>query len=357
LYILKNKTNKKEAKIKKLFLVFLFLTGCSTKEYKLSGDIFIKSKEYEKAADQFKRWVNRDSDNPKAFVSLSVPYYKENDYKKSAEYLNKAFNINPDSAREAVEYYENLMEVDNYSWRVFYNGSKELLNEQQYKTASELIEKAEEANSSKYKAMAYALHGKILMIEGNTQKSIDYFYKAIELDTNIADAYIGLGEIYTNQNNTDKAIPYLKKAISLNSEYLTGYKLLGQNYLKAQKYDLAVEMLEKAYSLTNDSAILYALTQAYLQKEDYARAKSIAEKILGFSELDSNSKADAYITIGMADIYNQNYTNAIEALNEALRANPDNCDSYQLLALAYNKVGNLSLSKEFSEKWKKCVAK
>jgi tetratricopeptide (TPR) repeat protein len=339
-------------------LVFIFFIDCGTKEYKLSGDIFIKSEEYEKAAVQFKKWVNRDPDNSKAFVSLSVPYYKISDYKKSAEYLGKAFDINGDSAREAVGYYENLMKVDNYSWYVFYNGSKDFLNAQQFDIAGRLIEKAEDVTDSKHKAAAYALHGRILMTEGNEEKSIDYLHKALALDTNNVDAYTDLGKIYANQNNTEKAIFHLKKAVYLNPEYFTGYKLLGQNYLKAKKYEKAIEVLEKASSnISNDPVILYDLACAYLQKEDYTRAKSIAGKILILPDLESNIKAEAYIILGMSDIYNDKYNDAIEALKNALTADSGNCDSYQLLAHAYNKLGNPGLSKKFTKKWERCVAK
>jgi len=340
-------------------LIFIFFIDCGTREYKLSGDLFIKSEEYEKAAVQFKKWANRDPDNAKAFVSLSVPYYKKDDYKKSAEYLGKAFDIDRDSARKAVGYYENLMKIDNYSWNVLYNGSKDFLNEQQFKIAGELIEKAEEeVTAPKYKAVAYALHGRILMMGKNEEKSLDYLHKALNLDTTNVDAYTYLGEIYAKQNNTEKAIFHLKKAVSLNPEYFTGYKLLGQNYLKAKKYDMAIEILEKASSnITNEPVILYDLAYAYLQKEDYTRAKSIAGKILGLPEVGPNAQAEAYIITGMSDIYSGKYNEAIEALKNAIAADPGNCDSYQLLAHAYNKLGKANLSREFSKKWKKCVAK
>jgi tetratricopeptide (TPR) repeat protein len=339
-------------------VVSLFFIDCGTKEYKLSGDLFIKSEEYEKAATQFKKWVNRDSNNAKAFVSLSVPYYKQDDYKKSAEYLSKAFDINRDSAREAVGYYENLMKVENYSWNVFYNGSKGFVDEQQFKIAGELIEKAEDVTIPKYKAAAYALHGRIFMMENNQEKSLSYLNKALKLDTNNVDAHIDLGEIYSNQNNNEQAILHLKKAISLNPEYLTGYKLLGQNYLKAKKYGMAIEILEEASSkISNDPTILYDLACAYLQKEDYTRAQNIAEKILGLPELESKTKAEAYITLGMSDIYNEKYNEAIDALKNAIATDSSNCDSYQLLAHAYNKLGKTNLSREFTKKWEKCVTK
>ncbi len=361
MYILGNKLGL-GGQIKKLLdfsvCILILIAGCTAKQYKLSGDLFIKSGEYEKAAAQYKKWAKRETDNPKPFVSLSLAYYKQEDYKKSAEYLKKAFEIDKSLAKEAVMFYENLLEIDSYIWKVFYNGTKEFMKEQQFKIALGLIEEAEDVTSSKYKAMAYVLHGRIYIMEGDSDKALEYLLKALDLDDNNVDAYIYIGEAYTYKNNTDQAISYLKKAISLDPEIFEGYKLLGQNYLIVKKYDLAIEMFEKASSIVdNDPYVLYNLAYAYLQKEDYSLMKGVAEKVLGLPEVESGTKAEAYILLGMSGIYTEKYSEAIEALKKAIEVDPGKCDSYQLLAHAYNKTGKISLSKEFSKKWEDCVAK
>ena len=189
-------------------------------------------------------------------------------------------------------------------------------------------------------------------------KALDYLNKALDLNEANVEAYIYLGEIHLNQDKINQAISSLKEAISIDPENFLGYKLLGQSYLRAEKYDMAVEMLEKASSISNkDPAILYNLAHAYLQKEDYTRTSNIAEKILDLPGVESNIKAEAYILLGMSNIYKEKYNKAIEALNKAVDADSNNCDSYQLLAHAYNKAGNISLSKKFSKEWEKCVGK
>jgi tetratricopeptide (TPR) repeat protein len=336
----------------------LCIACCTAREYKLSGDIFIKTGEYEKAIVQYQKWAKREKDNPQAYVSLSVPYYKQNNYKKSAEYLKEAFDIDKDSAEKAVLFYENLLEVKNYSWSIFYNGAKEFLNEKQLEIANGLIEKAEKASDSNYKAMSYVLHGRIYMTKGEDEEAINYLDKALNFDTNNVEGYISLGEIYINQNEIDKAIFNLKKAVSIDHGNFLAHKLLGQNYLKQAKYDMAIETLEKASSMSGDDPlVLYSLSYAYLKKEDYTRASSIAEKILVLPEIKSDAKAEAYILIGISNIHKESYDEAIEALNKALEADSNNCDSYQLLALAYNKAGKVSLSQKFSKEWEKCVQK
>ncbi len=277
---------------------------------------------------------------------------------KSAEYLKKAFEINKESAKKSVLSYEKLLEVENYSWNIFYTGAKEFLKEQKLEIAEGLIKEAEDVEDSKYQSMSYVLHGRIRMREKDNNEAFDYLNKAILLDNNNAEAYAYLGKVYTDQNKTDNAIASLKEAVSKDPNSFLGHKLLGQNYLKQEEYDKAIEALEKAFSMNaNDSTVLYNLSCAYLEKEDYTRASEVAERILGLPEVASGSKAEAYIILGISNIHKEKYDEAIESLKEAIEAAPDKCDSYQLLAHAYNKAGKVSLSKEFSRKWEKCVQK
>jgi tetratricopeptide (TPR) repeat protein len=336
----------------------LCVVCCTTREYKLSGDIFVKTGEYEKAVEQYQRWVNRRKNDSEPYVALSVPYYKKNNYMKSAEYLKKAFETDKESAKKAVLFYEKLLEVENYSWSVFYTGAEEFLNEKQFEVAGGLIEEAEDVEDSKCRAKSYVLHGRICIMKGEEDKAFDYLNKAHNLDADNVEAYVYLGEVYASQNKIDNAIASLKEAVSKDPDNFFGHKLLGQSYLKQEKYDMAIEMLEKASSISNNEpTILYDLAYAYLQKEDYTRTSNIAEKILDLPEIESNTKAEAYILLGMSNIYEEKYNEAIKALNKAIDADSNKCDSYQLLAHAYNKAGNLSLSKKFSRKWENCVQK
>jgi tetratricopeptide (TPR) repeat protein len=346
--------------IKKLYvfysLVLLFVACCTAREYKLSGDIFLKTGEYDKATAQYMAWAKKEKDNPSPYVALSLPYYKQDNYVKSAEYLKRAFEIDRNLAEKAVLFYEKLLEVENYSCYIFYTGAEELLNNGQIEKAIEFIEEAEEIEDSNYRAASYVLHGRIYMKEEDDDEAYRYFEKAIDFDENNAEAYLYLGEIFTNRNEFDKAVFNLKESISIKPDIFLGHKLIGQNYLKAKKYDMAVESLEKASSInSNDPIVLYSLAYAYLQKEDYTRASNVAETILNLQEAKSDIKAEAYIIMGMSDIYEEQYDEAIKVLNKAIEADSNNCDSYQLIGLAYNKAGKVKLSKEFSQKWEKCV--
>ena len=327
-------------------------------QYQLSGDLFLKSEEYKKAATEYSKWANAEPDNYKPFVSLSVTYYLQKEYEKSAEFLMKAFEIDTVLSQEAVVFYEGLLSMNNYTWNVLYSGAEAFMLDNRLATALKLIEEAEKDDNKKKKAMAFVLHGKIHIAKKEEDKALQYFLQANELDKDNLDAYICLGEGYLNLDEFSKSITYLKKALDIDAENFTACKLLGEIYMETKEYDLAIEMFEKASSLTDDnSAILYKLAHAYLQKEDYPRAKNIAEKILDLPEIDEATTAEAYILIGISSFNNEEYNESIEALSKAIESNPHNCDSYQLLAHSYHKIGKDSLSKEYSQQWETCVEK
>jgi tetratricopeptide (TPR) repeat protein len=328
------------------------------KQYQLSGDLFLKSEEYKKATTEYSKWANVEPDNYKPFVSLSVAYYLQKEYEKATECLMKAFETDTVLSKEAVVFYEELLSMDNFIWNVFYNGAEAFILDNQLATAAKIIQEAEKVDNNEKKAMAFVLHGRIHIEKEEEDKALQFFLKANELDRDNVNAYVYLGEAYSNLAEPSKAITYLKKAINIDAGNFTACNLLGEIYMETKKYDLAVEMFEKTSSLTEDNAaVLYKLAHAYLQKEDYPRTKNVAEKILDLPEIDEATAAEAYILIGILGFNNEKYTESIEALNKAIEANPDNCDSYQLLAHSYHKIGKDSIAKEFSRKWESCVEK
>lgn len=318
--------------------------------------MYVKSEDYEKAISQYKEWVKREPNKPAPFVAISIPYYKEKEFKRSAVYLKKAFEIDKDLAVRAVKSYSNFIKSDSYSWDVFYHGAEKFLDEQKFELAGGLAEKAEEVSSGRRKAMAHVLHGKSLLGKEEKKEALGLFQAALDLDDENLDAYISLGKIYTAQGNPEKAITHAEKALALDSTCFRCYKLVGQNYLRVQKYNLAVEVFEKASSIKdNDPSLLYELACAYLQKEDYSRAEGIGEKILGLPNLDAKTKTETYILLGISNMYKKDYDKAIESLKEAIEVTPDNCDSYQLLVQALNKIAKEDLAREFAKKWEECV--
>jgi hypothetical protein len=84
--------------------------------------------------------------------------------------------------------------------------------------------------------------------QGNVNEAIESLQKAIEIDSDNAQAWSLLGGIY-NETNSDKAVPCYENAIKLNPKYYLTYRGLGNYYLKRKNYSLAEVYYSKAIDI------------------------------------------------------------------------------------------------------------
>jgi len=66
--------------------------------------------------------------------------------------------------------------------------------------------------------------------EGNYDKAIECYQKAITIDPDYADAYYNLGLAYKDKGNYDKAIECWQKAIDINPDNAVTYNNMGLAY-------------------------------------------------------------------------------------------------------------------------------
>ena len=82
----------------------------------------------------------------------------------------------------------------------------------------------------------YLNQGIVSAKNGNFEQAITDYSKAISLNPNYIDAYIGRGRAYSRKENIKQAISDYNRAILLNPNYAEGYKYRGYAYLYIGKY-------------------------------------------------------------------------------------------------------------------------
>ncbi|MBC8278160.1 MAG: tetratricopeptide repeat protein [FCB group bacterium] len=134
--------------------------------------------------------------------------------------------------------------------------------------------------------------GQQFLREGNYQNAYGSFMKALEIDPDLAEAYIGISQLLYQNNQIDQAIQSLNKALSLNPP---------------QK-DLVM----------NNLGLLYA------QKQDFNTALGIFKQVLELGvrlEQAYNNTGNVYLSAG-------NYTYAAEAYRLSLENKSDIASLY-----------------------------
>ncbi|MGD9580857.1 MAG: tetratricopeptide repeat protein [Vampirovibrionia bacterium] len=100
---------------------------------------------------------------------------------------------------------------------------------------------AQEEQDYKY----YYTLGYAELVDGDFAKSVNVFNKAISINPEAVEAYIGLGIAYRQLNQLDKALEATKKALEYDPSYYKAYYNLGLTYEQQGKMKEAV----KAYSI------------------------------------------------------------------------------------------------------------
>ncbi len=83
------------------------------------------------------------------------------------------------------------------------------------------------------------------LTSGKTEDAVRFYNKAISLDANFFEAYIGLSIAYRETGEYDKALESIEYAIKLKPDYYQAYYNLGLILEKQQKCEEAITAYEK----------------------------------------------------------------------------------------------------------------
>ncbi len=208
-----------------------------------------------------------------------------------------------------------------------------------------------------------------------------YFNKVIEYvpyESDLADAYGMLGFCYYAKGEPHKAIDFYKKAIGLNPHFFWFHYNLGLIYYKQGRYKEAMDSLDHAissnpgvivevlktsriyrqvmelskYSTQNmDIGLKTVYRNAYLLLITMHDARKDYPKMFDYAGVAIEVKLDDdglfYFYQGLAAYRLKSYNNAIFALQESLRRNQNNADTFYYFGLSLDAVGKKDYAQAF----------
>lgn len=168
-------------------------------------------------------------ENDMIYMSIGVIEHQQGDQYQALKSFKKAEKINPKNDQ------------------LLYNMAMLLSEMNRNDEALEKINKAIEINE--YDAESYNLKGSILL----SQYKLDYaekeFLNAIKTDWKYGGAYYNLGYLYSKQEKTEKSINYYEKAIDLNFNLEATLVNCALQKLKLNRISSACSDLRRAYNL------------------------------------------------------------------------------------------------------------
>ena len=139
---------------------------------------------------------------------------------------------------------------------------------------------------------AHFVLGSAYPIRDEGGKAIETYKKAIEINPNLADAYVGVGTIYLDDEQIDEAIEYFKRAVEANPTYVVAYLNLGSAYEYNDQIDEAIASYEKTVEIDPKIVRAYiSLGALYMGKGNRDKAIKAYQKVI---ELDPKGELGIY---------------------------------------------------------------
>jgi tetratricopeptide (TPR) repeat protein len=170
----------------------------------------------------------------------------------------------------------------------------------------------------------YIRKGKTYSDQGQHEKAIIEYKKAVEINPKYALAYYNLGCAYRELGETDKGIDNLTTAIKCYEKYPQAYYSRGLSYYDIGKYEAAINDFSKAIEYDSNFYVAYCFRAVvYTKIGDTTKAISDYTKAIEISP----KTAHAYFFRSLAYVELKDYDNALKDLEKVDEISPRNYES------------------------------
>jgi len=168
--------------------------------------------------------------------------------------------------------------------------------------------------------------------QGEYDKAIDIFSSVIETEEPTAELYNNIGQCYSSIANDTKAEENFLKAIELNPQLAHAYINLADIYYRNKEFGKGIGLLTSGANAMPDNMVMaHFLARFYMEDCRLDLAIDELEKVLEAQP----ENYDAYYDLGKVHYELGNYDCAIENFENILEFKEDNPYIYYNLAQAY----------------------
>jgi tetratricopeptide (TPR) repeat protein len=122
------------------------------------------------------------------------------------------------------------------------------------------------------------LMGNVYRKQGNSAEAEKCWKKALELNPERPDVYIGMGWAAFEKGEYEKAIVFWRKAIEINPKIPAVHNSIAQTLIVLGKYDEVIKEAQEELKISPTSSLSYFLLgQGYLKLKEYDKAKKYYE--------------------------------------------------------------------------------
>ncbi len=179
--------------------------------------------------------------------------------------------------------------------------------------------------------------GNVHAHKGDPRTAVNDYTRALELDPQMAVGYANRGFVLNDLREPSKSTKDFETALRLDPHYGEAHLGLGYANLQLHRPKPALKQLDLAEKTLGKSHALHlARAEAFRQEQDFPHAATEYRAALAETPNDLTTQ------LAYADVlyHMRHYTEAVAALNEALKLSPSDPAIYALMAQVHAKQGN-----------------
>ncbi|BAQ11530.1 tetratricopeptide domain protein [Bacillus sp. OxB-1] len=180
--------------------------------------------------------------------------------------------------------------------------------------------------------MKYNEIGIAALQDGELEKAVESFMKAVEEQPEDPVGYINLGNVFASLGDIEKAEPFFQKAITLDEEAGTAYYGLANLYYNAERYTEAVTLYEKAVRKGVEDADAYFMLGKSLERSSNDKfALPYLQRAAELAPRDLEIRLSYGILLAKLELF-------VEAADEfrfVLELDEENADAHYNLGIVY----------------------
>ena len=340
-----------------------------------------KAKKVPPSIGQIEVAIQRDSANPKLYVTLGLAYWDRNDYPHALEAFQRAVKVGPNSAEAhnwlgvalmgkadlpgSVAEFKKAVVLDPKYSRAYTNLGSALAKSGDLDAAVDAFKKA--LALAPENLAAHMNLGVALREKGDAEGALVHLRRVAEADPRNADIQYELGQTLRQSGDIPGAIAAFEKALEINPEQREGYYGLGlalkqqsaakrkplpppgspaddlyksgQDAVTRGDLKAAADQLDKALALdANDAEVHNLLGFVLGQQGDLTSALVHLERAVVLRP----EWAEAHYNLGVALWYSGSKEKSISELRESVHLDPAAGPSHAFLGTALRDMGDLA---------------
>ena len=303
--------------------------------------IYFKDANLNETVNQYELLTTEHPEDISSLVLLGFLYIADRQYERATDTFNMAIIAHP----------------DNFNEESFEGQLGQFVTAQQFEEAIEIVQKTIEQVGEM--PDLYVRMGDILSCADKINEAISHYENAVRIQPNYLEATIKLGTHYLRLRRTAMAAEQFNRAVEINDEIVDAYIGLAIAQKYAQDDEQADKTLSLAAAIQQNSTLLFSEAatlhlQVALDEEtgsDSANAPCpvMIEDVVRThqAQMENTPKsADIHYKYGILMMATDNLPSAVKSFENALQINPTHYRARTKLALCLHETGQCDLAIE-----------